>query len=254
MSIKNDYELEGMKKISALVAHTLKQMCAIAKPGMDTKTLDNFGGNILKKHGARSAPALAYNFPGFTCISINEEIAHGIPSKNKILKEGDLVNIDVSAELDGYWADNGASFVLGEDIHGYNTLVNASRSILKKAIYQIRSGERISLIGKTIESEAKKMGFKVIKNLAGHGVGKSLHEAPEEILNCYDRFNRRRFKKSSTVAIETFIATKSTIAHKEADGWTLKGNRGGFVAQHEHTIMVTDTKPIILTAGNGVWD
>jgi methionyl aminopeptidase len=254
MSIKNDYELMAMKKISQIVAQTLKQMCAYAQTGMSTKELDVFGGNILKKYGAQSAPMLAYKFPGYTCISINDEVAHGIPSKNKILKEGDLINIDVSAECDGYWADNGASFVLGEDLNGHNKLVYASKDILKKAISQISAGVRIALIGKTIETEAKKMGFKVIKNLAGHGVGLSLHESPEEILNCYDKYNRTRFSKNSTVAIETFISTKSNVALKEKDGWTLKGKKGGFVAQHEHTIMVTETEPIILTTGNGIWD
>jgi len=254
MSIRQDHELKAMQQISAIVAKTLKSMCDYAAPGMSTKALDNFGGALLQSFGARSAPALAYKFPGHTCISVNEEIAHGIPKKNKVLQEGDLVNIDVSAEADGFWADNGCSFVLGEDFHGYGNLVQASKEILRTAIEQIKGGVRIAVIGRSIEAEAKKRGFKVIKNLAGHGVGKSLHESPEEILNCYDRFNRERFKVNSTVAIETFIATKSTLALKQRDGWTLKGRQGGFVAQHEHTVLVTDSQPIILTTGNGVWD
>jgi methionyl aminopeptidase len=186
-----------------------------------------------------SAPKLTYGFPGYTCISVNEEAAHGIPSADKILKEGDLVNIDVSAELNGYWADNGGSFVLGEDIHGHGRLVEASKEIFKKAISNIKGGVRISEIGRLIETEAKKAGYTVIKNLTGHGVGRSLHEEPHEIANYCDRYNTTRFKKNSVVAIETFISTRSTIADTQADGWTLSGNKGGFVAQHEHTIMVT---------------
>ena len=243
-----------MQQASDVVAITLKMMRAFAKPGMSTKELDEYGGELLAGMGARSAPALTYGFPGFTCISINEEAAHGIPSANKILKEGDLVNIDVSAELNGYWADNGGSFVLGEDIHGHNKLVEASKIILRKAISHIKGGVKISEIGQLIETEAKKAGYTVIKNLTGHGIGRSLHEEPHEIANYRDRFNKMRFKKNSVVAIETFISTRSTIADTQADGWTLKGNKGGFVAQHEHTIMVTGGQPVKFTAQNGIWD
>ena len=252
MSITKAIELTGMRIISKAVAGTLQKMSAYAKPGMTAKQLDDYGGEILSRLGAKSAPKLTYGFPGWTCISVNNEIAHGIPSQNKILREGDLVNIDVSAELDGYWADNGGSFVLGRDINHHLPLVNASKKILYKAIHQIKSGVKISDIGWLIEMEAKKCGYKVIRNLAGHGTGRSLHEAPEEILNCYNRFNRDRFKKNAVVAIETFIATNSTIANTAKDGWTLIGNKGGFVAQHEHTIVVTDHAPLILTEMNGI--
>lgn len=243
-----------MKKVSEAVAITLKQMCQYAKPGMSTKQLDNYGAEILSDLGAKSAPYLTYGFPGFTCISVNNEFCHGIPSDSRILKEGDLINIDVSAEMGGYWSDNGNSFVLGEDIHQHKKLVNASKEILHKAIHNIKGGVRIADIGQLIESEAKKRGFKVIKNLTGHGVGKSLHEEPNEIANYKDRFNLSRFKKNSVVAIETFIATDSTYAETLQDGWTMVGNRGGFMAQHEHTIVVTDNKPMILTEMNEIWN
>ena len=254
MSITSSEELLGMQEISKAVAETLKQMRAHATPGMTAKELDDFGGAILSSLGAKSAPRLTYNFPGWTCISVNNEIAHGLPTENKIFKEGDLINIDVSAELNGFWADNGGSFILGKDINELQPLVDASKQILRKAINQIKGGVKIADIGKLIETEARKSGYKVIKNLAGHGVGRSLHEEPHEILNCYDRFNTTRFRKNSIVAIETFIATASTYADQEKDGWTLVGNKGGYVAQHEHTIMVTDGKPVILTAVNNIWE
>lgn len=254
MSITSNEELFGMQQISNAVAETLKQMRAHAAPGMTAKELDDFGGAILNSLGAKSAPKLTYDFPGWTCISVNNEIAHGIPTEDKVLKEGDLINIDVSAELNGFWADNGGSFILGEDVNDLQPLVDASRQILRKAINQIKGGVKIADIGKLIETEARKSGYKVIKNLAGHGVGRSLHEEPHDILNCYDRFNNTRFRKNSVVAIETFIATASTYADQEEDGWTLVGNKGGYVAQHEHTIIVTDGKPIILTAVNNIWE
>ena len=235
------------------MAVTLREMRNYAKPGMSTLELDEFGGKMLNDLGAKSAPRLTYGFPGWTCISVNNEVAHGIPRANKILAEGDLVNIDVSAELNCFWSDNGGSFVLGEDTKNYTPLVDASKAILRKAIYSIKGGVKISDIGFLIETEAKRAGYKVIKNLTGHGIGRSLHEEPAEIANYRDVFNKTRFRKNSVVAIETFISTASSIADTMKDGWTLVGNRGGFVAQHEHTIMVTDGAPIILTAMNEIW-
>lgn len=252
MSITTEAELIGMKTVSEVVANTLKLMREHAKVGMSTKELDQYGGKILKRYGAKSAPFETYGFPGFTCISVNGEAAHGIPSEHTILKEGDLVNIDVSAELNGFWSDNGGSFVLGKDIHNHQPLVEASKEILQKAINSIKGGIKISDIGFLIEKEAKKAGFTVIKNLAGHGVGRSLHEKPENILNYRVKSNRERFRKNTTVAIETFISTRSTYAIESKDGWTLVGNRGGFVTQHEHTILITDKEPIILTQSNDI--
>jgi methionyl aminopeptidase len=254
MSITKESELTGMQKVSEAVAYTLKEMRNYAKPGMTTKELDDFGAKILSGFGAKSAPYLTYGFPGWTCISVDNEFCHGIPSEKRILKEGDLVNIDVSAELDGFWSDNGGSFVLVEDVNQHQKLVDASKEILQKAIRNIKGGVKISEIGHIMETEAKKRGFKVVKNLGGHGIGRSLHEQPDEIMNYKNRFDQRRFRKNSVVAIETFITTTSTYATELNDGWTMVGNKGGFMAQHEHTIVITDGKPIILTEMNGIWN
>ena len=252
MSITRESELIGMQKASEAVAYTLKEMRTYAEPGMSTKELDQYGAKILSSLGANSAPYLTYGFPGYTCISVDNEFCHGIPSERRILKEGDLINIDVSAELDGFWADNGGSFVLGNDIHQHQKLVDASREILQKTLNNIRGGVKIADIGYLMETEAKKRGFKVIKNLGGHGIGRGLHEEPGELLNYKNRFDTRRFKKNSVVAIETFISTTSTYATELGDGWTMVGNKGGYMAQHEHTIVVTDGAPIILTEMNGI--
>ncbi|PWJ54080.1 methionyl aminopeptidase [Dyadobacter jejuensis] len=254
MSISKEAELIGMKKVSDVVAHTLKEMSDYAKPGMTTKELDDFGARILKESGANSAPLMTYKFPGCACISVNKEFCHGIPSERTVLKEGDLINIDVSAELDGFWSDNGNSFVLGKDIHQHQKLVDASKEILQKAISKIKGGVKIADIGQLMETEAKKRGYKVIKNLGGHGIGRSLHEQPDELLNYKNKFDHRRFKKNTVVAIETFISTTSSYTVELNDGWTMVGNKGGFMAQHEHTIVVTDGQPLILTAMNGIWN
>jgi methionyl aminopeptidase len=252
MSITKESDLTGMRRASDAVACTLKEMRLYAKPGMTTKDLDDFGGRLLSSFGARSAPNLTYGFPGWTCISVNNAFCHGIPTDDIVLRDGDLVNIDVSAELDGFWSDNGGSFVLGEDINRHQHLVAASEEILHKALRHIRGGVRISDIGLLIETEAKRRGYKVIRNLTGHGIGRSLHEEPEAIANYRDPANRARFRKNSVIAVETFIATTSTLAVTAKDGWTLLGNKGGYMAQHEHTIIVTDGLPVVLTKGNGI--
>ncbi len=251
MSITSNTELLGMQQVAEAVGRILKEMRQYAKPGITTAELDEYGGQLMEISGLNSAPKLTYNFPGYTCISVNNEVAHGIPG-SRVLQEGDLVNIDVSGELNGFWADNGGSFVLGQDIHTHEPLVAASRQILHKAISQIRGGVKIADIGKLIETEAKRSGYRVIRNLVGHGVGRSLHEEPKEIPNFYDKYNRARFRKNSVVAIETFISTRASYAYNKGDGWTLITNDGSFVAQHEHTIIVTDGAPVILTAANAI--
>lgn len=253
MVIKTEEELQGMQKVSEAVAHTLLKMKEYTQIGMSTKQIDEYGRTILEGMGARSAPFETYKFPGYACISVNHEFAHGVPSDNIILKNGDIINIDVSAELNGFWSDNGCSFIVGEDIQNLQHLIDTSQEILLEAIAQISGGVRISDIGKLIETKAKKAGYTVIRDLGGHGVGRSLHEEPDAIMNYYDRHDTaRRFRKDSVVAIETFISTKSTNIQTEADGWTFTGSKGGFIAQHEHTILITSGKPIVLTAANGI--
>jgi methionyl aminopeptidase len=253
MSLKSEEDLIGMQQISQVVGSTLKRMQTYARPGMSTLELDQYGGRLLEMHGARSAPKVTYGFPGWTCISLNEEVCHGIPSAKRVLQEGDLINIDVSAELNGYWSDNGGSFILGQDIHQHSGLVEASKRILAKAISRIRGGVQLAEIGRLIDTEARQSGYRVIKNLAGHGIGRSLHEEPHDILCYYDRSIKTRFRTNQVVAIETFLSTKATYAHEKGDGWTLIA-RNSVAVQHEQTIVVTDKQPIILTAANQLWD
>lgn len=252
MTIKTAEEMEGIKAASQAVAYTLKKMMEYAEVGMSTKALDNYGAELLASLGAFSAPSKDYDFPGCACISVNQEACHGIPSETRILQEGDLVNIDVSAELNGYYGDNGCSFILGNDIQGLQPLVDASEAILNAAITRVKSRVRISEIGAFIHAEARKRGFEVIKNICGHGIGRKLHESPREIPNYRDRENRSRFTKNSVIALETFISTKANYVEEAKDGWTLVPEGGSFVAQHEHTLIVTDDLPIVLTVGNGV--
>ena len=252
MSVETHLELQGLKAAGSAVAVTLRKMQAYARVGMTTKELDEYGNAVLRSFGANSAPLKDYRFPGYTCISINREICHGIPNPHRILKEGDLVNIDVSAELNGFYGDNGASFILGEDIQGLAPLVSASHTILNLAIKQISTGKRIAEVGGFIEKQARQRGYRVIKNLCGHGIGRRLHEEPREIPCFRDRANRERFRRNSVIALETFISTKARYAYEAADGWTMTTKDGSFVAQHEHTLIVTDKLPVVLTWENGL--
>jgi methionyl aminopeptidase len=252
MSIESQQDLTGLQAVSEAVGLTLKKMRDYCRPGMSTLELDEYGGTILRSFGAQPAPRITYGFPGYTCISLNTEVAHGIPSANAVLKEGDLINIDVSAELGGYFSDNGGSFVLGNDLRNLNPLISCSKRALQKALSQIRGGVKISQIGALIENEARRSGFRVIRNLAGHGIGRSLHEQPHDLL-CYpEQADRRRFRKNTVVALETFISTRAIYVHEKGDGWTLVTRDGSFVAQHEHTILITEGKPVVLTAANGI--
>jgi methionyl aminopeptidase len=252
MLIRTKADLKGIAEAGKAVAVTLRKMREFTKPGISTKELDDYGKEILESFGAVSAPFKDYKFPGCTCISVNYEVCHGIPKETTIIKEGDLVNIDVSAALNGYYGDNGGSFIVGEDSQELQRLVTASQEILNLAIPQIKSGGRISDLGGFIEKEAKKRGFEVIRNLCGHGVGKSLHEEPSEIPCFRDKNNKLRFRKNTVIALETFISTKAKEVAQLDDKWTYVTNDQSFVAQHEHTLIVTDGKPVILTKANGI--
>ncbi|WP_028973704.1 type I methionyl aminopeptidase [Spirochaeta cellobiosiphila] len=252
MIITNEEQFQGISQSSEVAAKVLKELKAYSQPGKTTYELDLLAKDLLYSYGAKSAPKLAYDFPGYVCISINNEFCHGIPSKKKYLNEGDIINIDVSVELNGYWSDNGESFLLASHDTKKLKLIETSRIILNKAIENIKSGEPLSSVGFTIETLANRNSYYVIRNLGGHGVGLSLHEDPDCILNYPSYKEKGIFLNNSIVAIETFISTKSHYAVETNDGWTMVGDNGGLMAQHEHTIMVTEGKPIILTKANGI--
>ncbi|HEX5095529.1 MAG TPA: type I methionyl aminopeptidase, partial [Acidimicrobiia bacterium] len=197
--------------------------------------------------GARSAPRLAYDFPGNTCISVNDALAHGIPSAAVVLREGDLVNVDVSAELDGFWADTGASAAVGEVSARHRTLLDVTRVARDEAIATVRAGARVGVVGRAVERRAKRHGFRVIRNIGGHGVGRYIHEEPH-VANHFDPSARTVLHEGLVLAIEPFLTTGATQVIEDADGWTLRTPDGSRGAQFEHTVVVTRGAPIILTA------
>lgn len=246
MSIDGRQDIEGLQSIGAIVAEARDTMGAHVKPGVTTAELDAIGKEILDRHGARSAPQLAYNFPGTTCISVNDDVAHGIPSSQRVLRAGDLVNIDVSAELNGYWADTGASFPVGEVSHRDTELLKATRQALADAMEQVTAGAPMNNIGRAVEKRAKSGGFRIIRNLCGHGVGRYIHEDPQ-VPNTSHPSNRTLLREGWVITIEPFLTTRATRAITAEDGWTLRTPDGSRGAQFEHTMIVTRDRPIVVT-------
>jgi len=246
MTIENQSDIVALQRIGSIVSSVLHKMLDSIEPGMTTRELDGIGERLLSEQGARSAPQLAYQFPGSTCISINEEAAHGVPS-DRIIKAGDLVNVDVSAELNGYFADTGGTAIVPPCTPVKTRLCHATRTALSEAIKIARAGQPINRIGSAIQRVAKAHQFRIIENLGGHGVGRAIHEEPEHILGYYDAHDHRVLKEGMVIAIEPFLSTKSRIVSEADDGWTLVGVPGNLSAQYEHTIIITRGAPIIVT-------
>jgi methionyl aminopeptidase len=204
------------------------------------------GESVLTAHGAVSAPRKDYKFPGATCISINDAVAHGIPGDYRI-QPGDWINLDVSACLGGFYADTGFTLQFRGADPELGRLAACSRRALKRALGEAKSGARLNRVGLAIEREAMAEGFTTVRNLSGHGVGRKLHEAPEGILNYYEPRQPGRFHKGQVVAIETFVSTGADEAVDAGDGWTLTTEDGSRVAQYEHSIVITDKHPLVLT-------
>lgn len=246
MTIETENDLIALQAIGKIVASVLRDMMRQAEPGMTTAELDEIGRVLLEREGAQSAPRVTYDFPGYTCISINEEAAHGIPGE-RIIRPGDMVNIDVSAEKDGYFADTGGSFVVPPSDALKERLLRATRQALNEACHQARAGSALNGIGRSIERVARKKGFRILRNLCSHGVGRGLHEEPREIPGYFDPRDRRRLREGQVITIEPFLSTKSRFVTEANDGWTLVGAPGNLSAQFEHTMVITRGRPRLLT-------
>ena len=245
MTIGNSKQFDGLSRICRIVAQVLAAMQQHARSGMTTAELDGFGERLLLEAGATPAPRKLYDFPGATCISVNEEVAHGIPGE-RVLAPGDIVNIDVSAELDGYYGDTGGSFVIPPTDALKERLLEVTRRARDEGIRAATAGGLVSHVSRAIERVAKRTGFRVIRNLTSHGVGAALHEEPA-IYNYYDPRDTRRFHEGQVITVEPFLATRSNRVEERDDGWTLAVRRGTHGAQFEHTIVITRGTPVVLT-------
>lgn len=246
MKIASERDIEGLRAIGRIVAQTLQEMARAIEPGMTTLELDALGASALRKAKARSAPRCVYSFPGDTCISVNEEAAHGIPGE-RVLQAGDVVNIDVSAELDGYFGDTGATFLVPPDNALKRRLLATAEEALARATQAARAGERINAIGHAIETTAEQAGFTTLRDLGSHGIGRSLHEEPRFIPNFRDPLDTRRLQEGQVITIEPFVSTGSSGCRTAADGWTLISGAGNLSAQFEHTMVIRRGEPLLLT-------
>ena len=246
MTIRNAGEREGMTAVGRLVGDALRAMAAAVEPGVTTASLDDVGATFLRAQGAESAPQAIYNFPGFCCISVNDEVVHGVPGPRR-LADGDLVKLDVTARLDGYIADAAVTVAVGRVAPAHRALCEAAKAAFGRALGHVRPGHRVSDVGRVIDAEVRGRGFAVVREVAGHGVGRTIHEPPD-VLNYFNPHQRDRFEDGQVVAIEPIITMSQTRLVEDADGWTLRTKNGAFAAHYEHTVLVRADGALLLTA------
>jgi methionyl aminopeptidase len=248
MTIQNEADLKGLLAIGRICGLTLQHMIQHVRVGITTEALDDIGAAFLAKHGARSAPILAYEFPGHTCISINDEAAHGIPG-SRVIQPGDLVNIDVSAEMNGYWADTGMSVAVEPVAPERRRMIADVQQALEIAIDTARAGQPINAIGRAVETFARQHGYQTIRELGGHGVGRHIHEKPPQAVpNHYERKLTEKLTEGLVITLEPFLTTRARHVKTADDGWTLKTVDGSLSVQCEHTVVITRGRPLLVTA------
>lgn len=246
MTITSKSDLASMRAVGRLVALALREMREAAAPGMTTEQLDAVGERFLRKRGARSAPQLTYDFPGFNCISVNDEVVHGVPGP-RVLRAGDVLKIDVTAELDGYIADAAVTVVIPPVSTRAHNLAQCARAAFKKALRVAAADVRVAELGRAIEDEVERWGHSVIRDFCGHGVGRKLHETPS-VPNFFSPFTPGTLTDGLVIALEPIISESPTRLIESDDGWTIRTANGSLAAHYEHTIVIQGQKAEILTA------
>jgi methionyl aminopeptidase len=246
MTLSSQDDLEGMRRVGRLVAAAIQEMKTAVRVGMTTAELDRVGAEFLRRRGARSAPQFTYNFPGFNLISVNEQIVHGVPGP-RLLVAGDVIKIDVTAELGGYIADSAVTVLLPPVSPVARKLRKCAKAAFQKGLAAARLGNLVSDIGRAVESEVRQHGFSVLRSLCGHGVGQTIHEAPE-VPNFYDPRSRTPLTEGLVLALEPMISAEPSQLVTEPDGWTIRTRNRSLTAHYEHTIVITRGEPLVLTA------
>ena len=245
MSIESAADLEGITLAGRVVARALDAMVREIRPQMTTRELDEIGAVVLKDHDSRSAPQVVYGCPTVNLISVNDEVVHGLPG-DRVLEPGDVVKIDVTAETGGYIADAATTVVLPHAPDEALQLRDCAVSAFEAGLTAARAGRRVSEIGRAVERVVSARGFHVLRELSGHGVGRTIHETPT-VLNYFDPFQRDILTEGLVLTIEPLISARRTRLRTCEDGWTVKTSNGCLAAHHEHTIVVTNGDPIIVT-------
>ena len=246
MTISSVGDLTGLQRVGQLVARTIAHMRGELRPGMTTAELDGIGERFARADGARSAPQLAYDFPGFTCLSVNEEIVHGVPG-SRVLAEGDVVKLDVTLELDGYMADSAVTVVIPPVSVEARLLQRAARIAFNRGLAVARAGTSLREVGRAVESAARREGTVVVRELTGHGIGRRIHEPPS-VPNWADPAARTVLTEGLVIALEPMLTSAPARIIEEADGWTLRTHNRALAVHHEHTIVIRRGAPLVLTA------
>ena len=246
MCIESEADLIGLCRAGRVVRIALDEMRALLRPGITTADLDAAAARILERYGARSAPQVFYGFPGTTCISVNEEAVHGIPGLRRIAA-GDLVTLDVTVELDGYVADAAMTIPVQPVTDETKRLCSCAKAALDRALRTAQAGRTTRAIGRTVEDEVHQHGFEVLRELAGHGVGRSIHE-DFHVPNFDDPGANAVLTDGLVIAVEPIISAGSGTVRTMDDDWTIATSDGSLAAHFEHTIVVTRDRPFIVTA------
>jgi len=246
MSINGPEEFAGMRDAGKVVSLMLEAMKSAVRPGVTTGELDEIGADVMQRNGARSAPALVYKFPGANCISVNDEAVHGIPGR-RTLANGDLVKLDVTIEKDGFMADAAVTVPVGEVSAEHRKLVECAERAFAKAMLVARAGFRVWEIGRAVEREVRRSGFSVIRELGGHGIGRTIHEEPH-VPNYADREANEVLTEGLVITVEPIIAAGSGRSFVARDQWTIVTADHSASAHYEHTLVITKGAPVLLTA------
>ena len=248
IQIKNAKELDGMRKANALSAAALKYGGEHIEAGMTTWELDKLIYDFIVKHGGIPNFKGLYGFPGTACISLNDTVIHGIPSRDQKIRPGDIVSIDTGCKIDGFNGDNACTFACGKLDLEAQRLLDVTKESLHLGIAAAQAGARVGDIGHAVQSYVEENGFSVVREYVGHGVGKELHEDPE-IPNYGHAGRGQRLMPGMCIAIEPMICQYKCAVKTLKDGWTVKTCDGGLAAHFEHTVAITSNGPEVLTHG-----
>jgi methionyl aminopeptidase len=245
MSIQSHSEFRKLQAIGKIVRMTLNAMSEAVRPGVTTAELDRLGASTLQEFGAESSPPKVYGFPGTACISVNDEAIHGIPGGRK-LAEGDLVKLDVTAEKDGFVADAAVTVRVGKVSATADALVRCAEDAFRQALKVAKAGNRVYEIGRSVEREVRRSGFSVIREFCGHGIGRTIHEAPS-VPNHFDPRYRTKLTEGLVITIEPIISAGNGQTQVQPDTWTMRTADRSLAAHYEHTMVITKGEPILLT-------
>ena len=246
MSIQSDADRRGLEAAGTVVHRALEALAAAVRPGVTTADLDAVAAGVFAAHGARSAPALVYGFPGTVLISVNDEVVHGIPGPRR-LRGGDVVKLDVTVERNGYMADAARTVIVGGGTVEAQRLVRCAERAFEAALHVTTAGRKVRDIGRAVERVVRAEGFSVIRSLGGHGIGRTIHEAPS-VPNHFDPWQQDVLTDGLVLTIEPIICAGRDGVAQDDDGWTIRTRDGSVAAHHEHTLIVTEKRPVILTA------